>query len=72
MRSLRNRITLSQVTIVGISLPYAWYSSQGLFVTIGETVKMGGSVGFTGRECSSGCLYITCLWPLANNSEIIQ
>jgi hypothetical protein len=47
MHSLQNQITLNQVMIVDILLLYAWYGNIECNLTLGKTVKMGGSVGFT-------------------------
>jgi hypothetical protein len=46
-RYLQNPITSNPVMIVAISLLYAWYVTRVEVLTVGETVKMGGSIGFT-------------------------
>ena len=46
-RYLQNPITSNPAMIVAISLLCVWYVILNEVLTIGETVKMGGSIGFT-------------------------
>jgi hypothetical protein len=48
MHFSRNRIISSQAMIVDTSLHCVWYAPSKIRLIIGETVEMGGSVGFVG------------------------
>jgi hypothetical protein len=48
MHFLRNRIISSQAMIVDILLHCVWYVPSESRLIGGETVEMGGSVGFVG------------------------